>query len=66
MRKTRVQIQLDAADLAWVDGQCAGHDRKRPYVIARAIRYAREGGLDLSAGAARETAEAMAGQGRAS
>ena len=64
MRKTRLQIQLDADDLDWVDKQCLGHDRKRPYVIARAIRYAREGGLDLSAGAARETAEAL-GQWRA-
>ena len=65
VRKTRLQIQLDADDLDWVDKQCLGHDRKRPYVVARAIRFARDNGLDLSAGAARETAAAMAGQGRA-
>ena len=64
MRKTRLMIQLDDTDLEWIDGQCKAYDRKRPYVVARAIRLAREGGLDLSAGAARETAEAL-GQWRA-
>jgi predicted transcriptional regulator len=50
MGKRQILIRLDEDLAEWVDAECARFDRKRPYVVASAIRFARDKGLDLASG----------------
>jgi hypothetical protein len=46
--KARFMITLEGEDLEWVLAQCKKNDRKRPYVVKRAIQHSRLQGLSLA------------------
>lgn len=59
--KKRVLVSLPEDLLSWVDSKAVRHDWSRSKVIEKTVRDAHDRGLDLSAGQARELAEAMGG-----
>jgi hypothetical protein len=58
-RKVRMDVTVSPDVAEWVIKQCEDFDRKPPYIIERALRFAMARGMDLSSGQARETAAAL-------
>ena len=59
MQKEKISVSIDAEDTTYIEEAMVQYDRGASYVVSRALKFARDNGLDLSSGHARETAAAI-------